>query len=103
MAARCKGKKALTVRHGVINEDHGLRRLSQDAVHRHTKDKLKTLNPLQLRLSQVIQDGDLKSLHADARSEVQVTADAHIIDTGWRKVRECEKCLGEKKVHKSSR
>lgn len=76
-------RKALTVRHRVVNEDRGLARFSQDSIHRHAKDKLKALCSLQLRLSQVIEDGDLKSLHADARSKVQVTADSHVVGAGW--------------------
>lgn len=75
-------RKALTVRHRVVNEDCGLARFSQDSIHRHAKDELKALHSLQLRLSQVIQDGDLKSLHADTRSEVQVTADSHVVSAG---------------------
>lgn len=86
-----KGKKALTVRHRVIDEDCSLPRFSQDAIHRHTKDKLKALSSLQVWLSQVIQNGDLKSLHADARGKVQVTTDAYVVDTSWGKDRERDK------------
>lgn len=76
---------ALTVGRGVIDEDCGLRRFSQDAVHRHTEHQLKRLDSLQLWLPQVVQDGDSHGLHADARGEVQVTTDAYVVETSWRK------------------
>jgi len=74
--------KSLTVRHRVIDEHGSLPGFSQDAVHRHAKDELKALGALQLRLSKVIQDGDPERLHADARGEVQVTTDAHVVNAG---------------------
>lgn len=72
-------KNVLTVRRGVVDEDHRLARFSQDPICRHSQDQVKAFRPLQLRLTQVIQDGDPERLHADARGEVQVLADAHVI------------------------
>lgn len=75
----------LTVGDRVIDEDSGLGRFSQDAVHRHSKDELKRLYSLQLWPPQVIQDGDPDGLHADTRGEVQVLTDPHVVDTSWGK------------------
>lgn len=74
--------KSPTVRHGVVDENCGFPGFSQDAVHRHAKNQLKALGPLQLWLTQVVQNRDPERLHADARGEVQVTTDAHVVNTG---------------------
>lgn len=84
-AAEGEKRTTLTVGDGVIDEDFGLGGFSQDAVHRHSKDELKRLDSLQLRLPQVVQDGDPDGLHADTRGEVQVPTDAHVVDTSWGK------------------
>ena len=71
----------LTVGEGVVDGDGGLAGLPQHSVHGHAENQVEHLGALQLRLAQVVQDGHPERLHGHARSKVQVTADAHVVQT----------------------